>query len=82
MKQYMEQDLLLVNSMSTNMVPTLLFMSDQRCQAGVSMSPPVGWGSTYCFTDVCIGSSSPLVSHQLLRETLLKFFLGFMFFGP
>ena len=42
------------------------------------MSTPVGWGLTYCFTDVGFGS----VSHQLLMEPLLKFFLGGMFFVP
>ena len=51
-----------------------------RVPPGYYVDPPVGWGSTYCFTDVGVGSAS--TSHQLLSEPLLKFFLGGMFFVP
>ena len=41
---------------------------------------PVGCGSTYCL--LMSASASASASHQLLREPLLKYFLGGMFFVP
>ena len=40
---------------------------------------PVGWGSTYCFTDVRIGVD--VLIRVTLTEPLLQFFLGGMFFA-
>ena len=45
----------------------------------------VGWGSTYCFTDVRVRVGVGVgvgVTIKLLRHPLLKFFLGGMFFVP
>ena len=44
--------------------------------------PPVGWGSTYCFTDVRVSFGVGVHVTQLLREPLLNFFLGGMFLFP
>ena len=44
------------------------------------LDPPVGWGSTYCFTDIPVKKVS--ASHKLLRESLLKFFWEACFLFP
>ena len=42
--------------------------------------PPIGWGSTYCFTDVCIGARVSVT--PITKGIPAQIFLGGMFFVP
>ena len=48
------------------------------------LDPPVGWGSTYCFTDVRVGVSIGVGVHvtPITKGTPAQIFWGGMFFVP
>ena len=44
--------------------------------------PPVGWGLTYCFTDVSVLVGVHVSVTPITKGTPAHFFLGGMFFVP
>ena len=46
------------------------------------VDPPVGWGSTYCFTDVRVGVGVGVHVTPITKRTPAQIFLGIMFFVP
>ena len=45
-------------------------------------TPPIGWGSTYCFTDVRVGVGVSVGVTPITKQTPAQIFLGGMFFVP
>ena len=46
------------------------------------MSSPVGWGSTYCFTDVLVCVGVRVRATPITKGTPAQIFLGGIFFVP